>query len=349
MRPFIAPRIDLVSDTVTRPSIGMKEAMMRAEVGDEQRGEDPSTNLLCSRVATILGKEAAMFLPSGVMCNQVSILVHCHPGDKIFADESAHIVGSEAGAPAALAGAMVHTLNGHGGMFTAQQIVNHLRPLKRNSPRPSLVVLEQTVNRGGGGIWPLAQIKEVAELAQNNAIAVHMDGARLFNAVVASGVAAQQYAEPCDSVWIDLSKGLGCPVGAVLAGSTEFIDKAWFWKHRLGGAMRQSGMLAAAGLYALEHNIDRLKQDHANARLFADRVQHLPGVKLGSDDVQTNLVFLDVQDTGFMAQELSEKLMEQGIRIGAESKYRLRVVTHMDVTTDQVKEAADALALLLSQ
>lgn len=349
MQPIAAPRIDLVSDTATRPSPEMRQAMVQAEVGDEQRGEDPSTNLLCARVASLLGKEAALFLPSGVMCNQVAILVHCRPGDKIFADESAHIVGSEAGAPAALAGAMVHTLAGQGGMFTAQQMSAHIRPGKRNAPRARLVVLEQTVNRGGGGVWPLAQVREISELARSHSIAVHMDGARLFNAVVASGVPARHYAEQCDSVWIDLSKGLGCPVGAVLAGSAEFIEQAWFWKHRLGGAMRQSGMLAAAGLYALDHHIDRLAEDHANARLFADRVTRLPGVRLDSDEVQTNLVFLDVRETGFTAQELSARLMRQGIRIGAEGACRLRIVTHMDVSKAQVEEAAEAFAAVLRE
>ncbi len=347
MQSAIAPRIDLISDTVTRPSSDMRQAMAQAEVGDEQRGEDPSTNLLCARVAAMLGKEAALFLPSGVMCNQISILVHCRPGDEIFADESAHIVGSEAGGPAVLAGAMVHALAGRHGIFTAQQIADRIRPRKRNTPRARLVVLEQTVNRGGGGVWPLARVMEIAELAQSHSMAVHMDGARLLNAVVASGVPAQRYAEYCDTVWIDLSKGLGCPVGAVLAGSAEVIEQAWLWKHRLGGALRQSGVLAAAGLYALDHNIERLAEDHANARLFADRVAGLPGVKLDSDGVQTNLVFLDVRGTGFTAQELSAKLLRQGIRIGAESTYRLRAVTHMDVSKAQVEEAADALAAAL--
>ncbi|MGB6103008.1 MAG: threonine aldolase family protein [Pusillimonas sp.] len=343
MQSTAAPRIDLISDTATRPSPGMRQAMAQAQVGDEQRGEDPSTNELCARVASLLGKEAAVFLPSGVMCNQISILVHCRPGDEIFADMSAHIVGSEAGGPAALAGAMVHTLDGRHGMFTAQQIADRIRPQKRNAPRPRLVVLEQTVNRGGGGIWSLAHIKEIAQLAASHSMAVHMDGARLLNAVVASGVPAQQYAEHCDTVWVDLSKGLGCPVGAVLAGSAELIEQAWLWKHRLGGALRQSGVLAAAGLYALDHHIDRLAQDHANARLFADRVAGVRGFKLDSGPVQTNLVFLDVRDTGYTAQQLCDKLMPQGIRLGAENTYRLRIVTHMDVSTAQVEEAAEAL------
>lgn len=347
MPPSSAPRIDLTSDTVTRPSPAMRQAMLTAEVGDEQRGEDPSTNLLCTRVAEMLGKEAAMFLPSGVMCNQIAILVHCRPGDKVIADQSAHIVGSEAGAPAALAGVMVHTLAGRHGIFTSDQMSGHIQPGKRNTPRASLVVVEQTVNRGGGGVWPLAQIKEIAELAHSRSMAVHMDGARLFNAAVASGLPLHLHAAQCDSVWVDLSKGLGCPVGAVLAGSADFIEQAWFWKHRLGGAMRQSGMLAAAGLYALDHHIDRLADDHANARLFAERVTRLPGVRLDSNEVQTNLVFLDIRHTGFTARELCTGLMQQGIRIGAEGSHRLRIVTHMDVDKAQVEEAAAAFAAML--
>jgi threonine aldolase len=339
-----APRIDLVSDTQTRPTLLMREAMMHAPLGDEQRGEDPSTNRLCEMVADLLGKEAAVFLPSGVMCNQISILVHCRAGDEILADESAHIIGSEAGGAAALAGAMIHPLRGHGGIYNAEQLTDAIRPQKRNAPRARLAVFEQTSNGGGGSVWPLDVIQAVARVAKSQGLAVHMDGSRIMNAQVASGVPAKHYAEPCDSVWLDLSKGLGCPVGAVLAGSKDFIEQAWVWKHRLGGAMRQSGILAAAGIYALEHHVDRLALDHASARLLADRIAAIPGIDIDPTTVQTNIVFFDVRSTGLTSQEMADKLLESGIRLGTESTFRMRAVTHMDVNLSDVEEAADALA-----
>jgi threonine aldolase len=317
---------------------------MHAPLGDEQRGEDPSTNRLCEMVAAMLGKEAAVFLPSGVMCNQISILVHCRPGDEILADESSHIIGSEAGGAAALAGTMIHPLRGQGGIYNAEQLIDAIRPHKRNAPRARLAVFEQTANRGGGSIWPLEAIQAIAKVAKSCNLAVHMDGARIMNAQVASGVPAKHYAEPCDSVWLDLSKGLGCPVGAVLAGSKDFIEQAWVWKHRLGGAMRQSGILAAAGIYALEHHVDRLALDHANARLFAERIATIPGIDVDPTAVQTNIVFFDVRNTGLTSQEVAAQLLELGIRFGTESTYRMRAVTHMDVNLSDLEEAASALA-----
>lgn len=337
-------RIDLVSDTQTRPTPLMREAMAHAPVGDEQRGEDPSTNRLLDMVKDILGKESAVFLPSGIMCNQIAILVHCRPGDEILTDEMSHIVGSEGGGAAALAGAMVRPLRGRHGIYSAEQAEEAVRPGKRNAPRTRLAMFEQTSNRGGGTIWPEEAIQAVADVAQRHGMATHMDGARIMNAMVASGVPAKNFARHCDSVWLDLSKGLGCPVGAVLAGSAEFIEQAWVWKHRLGGAMRQSGILAAAGVYALEHHVERLAQDHANARLFADRIAAIPGIKLDPGQVETNLVFFDVRDTGCSATELAAKVLQAGVRIGSDGKYRMRAVTHMDVDQDQVAQAAAALA-----
>lgn len=345
--PISQLRVDLVSDTATRPTAKMREAIMQAEVGDEQRGEDPTTNQLCARVAKLLGKEAAVYLPSGVMCNQIAILVHCRPGDEVLADESAHVISSEAGGSAALAGAMIRPLPGNEGIFGLDDITSAIRPYKRNAPRARLIVVEQTVNRGGGTIWPLQNLVDIGELSQSLGLAVHMDGARLMNAVVASGVSAAEFATPCDSVWVDFSKGLGCPVGAVLAGSAEFIEQAWVWKHRLGGAMRQSGMMAAAGIYALDHHIDRLSEDHANAQRFAELIADIPGIRLTSGHVQTNLVFFDVQGAGMTGADIAEKLRASGYRIGVESAYRMRAVTHLDVSRADVEEAAAALRALL--
>jgi threonine aldolase len=325
----------------------MREAMARAVVGDEQRGEDPSTNRLCEIVAGLLGKEAAVFLPSGTMCNQIAILVHCRAGDEVLADELSHIVGAEGAGAAALAGAMIHPLRGSNGIFTAEQVAAAIRPLKRNAPRTRLIVVEQTVNRGGGAVWPLPAISRVAELGKQHGLALHMDGARLLNAAVASGVPAKDYAAPCDSVWLDLSKGLGCPIGAVLAGTAEFIQQAWFWKQRLGGAMRQSGIVAAAGIYALANHVARLEEDHANARLFANGIAGIRGIRLDPPLIETNLIFFDVRETGLTAAQVTQHLLGHGIRIGEEGTYRLRAVTHLDVDRAGIEEAAAALGALV--
>ena len=213
--------VDLRSDTVTRPTAAMRQAMAEAEVGDEQRGEDPTTNALCARVAALLGKEAAVFLPSGSMCNEIALLVHCRPGDEIICDRTAHIVTAEGGGPAALAGAMVRALDGEAGVYTPEQLAGAVRAVNRYAPRSRLAVVEQTSNQGGGTIWPIETIEAVGETAKAHGLSLHMDGARLLNAVVETGVDAARYAAPCDSVWVDFSKGLGCPVGAVLAGSAD--------------------------------------------------------------------------------------------------------------------------------
>ena len=342
---MIENRIDLYSDTQTRPSDAMRKAMAEAPVGDEQRGEDPTVNRLCIMVAELLGKEAAIFLPSGTMCNEIAILVHCNHGDEIIADQTAHIINAEGGGPAAFAGAMLRSLDGARGIYSADQVEAAVRDDGRYSPNSRLVVVEQTSNFGGGTIWPLATIEAVGEVARRHDLAYHMDGARLFNAVVGSGVTALDYAAPFDSLWVDLSKGLGCPVGAVLAGSKSFIDKAWRWKQRMGGAMRQAGIIAAAGVYALEHHVERLAEDHANARLFADLIAAAPGVELEPETVETNIVFFDVAGTGRMAAEFAEGLAGHGVRIGAMGDTQLRAVTHLDVNRAQVEEAAEAVRL----
>ena len=335
--------IDLYSDTQTRPTPGMRDAMANAEVGDEQRDEDPSTNRLCDMAAEMLGKEAAVFMPSGTMCNQIAILVHCRPGDDIIADKTSHIINSEGGGPAVFSGTSIRPIDGVRGIFTAEQAEAAMRKPRRHAPRTRMIEIEQTANSGGGTIWPLETVRAVGKVAQDNGLVLHMDGARLPNAVVASGVAARDFAEPFDSLWIDLSKGLGCPIGAVLAGSKDFILQAWQWKQRMGGAMRQSGVIAAAGVYALENNIDRMVDDHDNARMFAEYVANLPGVAVDMDSVQTNMVFFDVSGTGMTAAEVHERLLKRGVRIGENDKYRMRVVTHLDVTRDHVATAAEAL------
>lgn len=335
--------IDLYSDTQTRPTQAMRDAMASAPVGDEQRGEDPTTNRLCEMVADMLGKEAAVFMPSGTMCNQIAIMVHCRPGDEIIADKTAHIINSEGGGPAVFAGAMLRAVDGERGIFTADQAEAAIRRPRRHSPRTRMIVIEQTANSGGGSIWPLETVRAVGAVAKQNDLILHMDGARLLNAVVASGVSAKDFAEPFDTLWVDLSKGLGCPVGAVLAGSADFVEQAWQWKQRMGGAMRQSGSIAAAGVHALEHHVARMAEDHENAQYFADAIANLPGVRVEPGPIETNMVFFDVSQTGLTAAEIHQRLLQRGVRIGENDLYRMRVVTHLDVTREQVAKAAETV------
>ncbi len=336
-------RIDLISDTGTRPTQGMRDAMASAEVGDEQLGEDPSVNALCERVAALLGKEAAIYLPSGIMSNLIAILVHCRPGDEIIAAGNAHIISSEGAGPSAIAGAMITTIDTPDGRFSVDDFAARIRPRRARVPRTRMLTVEQTSNRGGGTIWPVTTLEALAAKAAENDIAVHMDGARLLNAAVATNSKPADFTAHCDSTWLDLSKGLGCPVGSVLTGSRAFIDEAWVWKHRLGGAMRQAGVIAAAGLYALDHHVDRLAEDHANARRLADGIRDLPGVAILGDRVETNLVFIDVSATGRPAPDIAKQLLaEHGVRMGAPSATTLRAVTHLDVTEPEIDEAIAA-------
>jgi threonine aldolase len=332
--------INIYSDTQSTPTPAMRQAMAEAAVGDEQAGLDPTVDALCERTAALLGKERAVFLPSGTMCNAIAILVHCRAGDEIIAHESAHIINFEGGGPAALAGCLVRPLTGARGQFNADDLRAAVRPASRYHPASRMVVVEQTSNLGGGSVWPLTRIEEVAEAAREAGLILHMDGARLLNAAVASNVSAADYAKPFDSVWIDLSKGLGCPVGGVLAGDADFIEAAWQWKQRLGGAMRQAGIIAAAGIYALDNHVDRMAEDHANARAFADLVADHPALELTPDGVDTNIVFLDYSGPA-SAEEVAAKALANGLRIGATHATRFRAVTHIDLDESAVRRAAD--------
>ena len=342
-----AVRIDLISDTSTRPTPGMRRAMAEAEVGDEQRGEDPCVNRLCERAAKLMGQEAALFVPSGTMCNQIAIATHCRPGDEIITAEASHIIGSEGAGAAVFAGSFIRVISCRRGIFSGEDVAAAVPPRRPKSPRSCLVEVEQTNNRGGGSVWSLEAIRSVTAAARAHGLALHMDGARLMNAAVASGVSARDFAAPFDSVWLDFSKGLGCPIGGVLAGSTDFIEEAWTWKHRFGGAMRQAGILAAAGLYALDHHVDRLAEDHANACLFADRISEVPGIVLDPPEVETNLVFFNVDQAGTSAKEISDRLLDKGIRIGIEGEFRIRLVTHLDLDREDIEEAAEVLTSII--
>ncbi len=334
---------DFYSDTKSRPSAAMLRAVLDAPVGDEQKGEDPTTNALCQRVADLLGKEAAIFLPSGTMCNQIAVNVHIRPGEEIICDRTSHIINAEAGAAAAFSGALVHPIDGANGALRAEQVQAAIRSPSRHAPVSRLLCVEQTANLAGGAIWPLEQVNAVTEIARNAGLATHMDGARLMNAVVETGIPAATWAAGFDSCWIDFSKGLGAPVGAALAGSHDFIDKAWRVKQQLGGAMRQSGVLAAMCLYALDHNVERLREDHALAASIAERLGAMPKVA-SVLPVATNIVIFDVTPDAPTAAQLVQSCAERNVIIGAFGERRIRVVTHLDVDG----EAADALIAALA-
>ncbi len=341
--------IDFFSDTKTRPTAAMRAAIAAAEVGDEQKFEDPTTNRLVERVADLLGKDAAVFLPSGTMCNEIAVNVLCRPGDAVICEESCHLVNFEAGAPAALSGVVMKAVAGTRGRFTADQMRQAVWPASRYAPKTRLVAVEQTANLAGGAVWPVDQLDAVAAAAQQAGLATHMDGARLFNAAVATGLPVGRLAAGFDSVWVDFSKGLGCPVGAVLAGGRGFIEEAWARKQGWGGALRQSGILAAACLYALDHHIDRLAEDHALAAEIADRLAAIDGIaQVVPPD--TNIVFFDVAADGLPAPEIARRLQdEHGIQIGAFSERRIRVVTHLDVTVEDGRRLTDALGQVLKR
>ncbi|MEA2646087.1 MAG: threonine aldolase [Chloroflexota bacterium] len=338
--------VDLYSDTVTKPTPAMRDAMAQAEVGDEQKYEDPTTNRLQDMVAALLGREAAVFLPSGTMCNEIALAVHCEAGDEVVIDETAHAITAEAGGPAVVARAMPRTVHGDRGVYSAAQLEAAIRPPVRHAPVTSLAWVEQTSNFGGGTCWKLDEVAAVCDLAHARGLRTHCDGARVMNAVVATGTPAAAFGAHFDSIWLDLSKGLGAPIGGVLAGSAQFIERAWRWKQRLGGAMRQSGIIAAAGVYALEHNVDRLAEDHAAARALAGGLAALPGVAV--DAVETNIVFFDIVGSGMTAADLADRaLAEHGVRVGAVGPARLRAVTHLDVSAADIDVALEALGSVL--
>jgi threonine aldolase len=339
----LAP-INLYSDTQTQPSHGMRAAMAAAEVGDEQRGRDPTTLELERRVAELLGHESAVFMPSGTMCNEIALRLHTRPGgDEVILARSSHPVIAEAGGPAQLAGAMLQTIDCEGGIFSAQDLRAAIRAPERHAPRSRLVCVEQTTNLGGGRVWALDGIRDVLAEAREAGLRAHLDGARLLNAVVASGVSASEFAAGFDTAWIDFSKGLGAPVGAVLAGSRELIEEAWRFKQMLGGALRQSGILAAACVYALDHNVQLLADDHANARRLAEGLASLPGVSLDAAAVQTNIVIFGVQDARALATRLADR-----VELSAMGPQTLRAVCHLDIASADVDAALEAIAAELA-
>ena len=337
--------VNLLSDTQTKPSDAMRRAIAGAEVADEQRGLDPTVNALQERVAELLGHEAALFLPSGTMCNQIALRLHTRPGDEVILERFSHPIIAEAGGPAAHSGVMMQPIDGEGGMFGGAQVEASLRWRgDRYEPRSRLVCVEQTTNYGGGRVWPFERIREVQDAARASDLATHMDGARLMNAVVASGTSARDFASGFDTAWLDFTKGLGAPVGACLAGSQALIDEAWRFKQMMGGSLRQAGIVAAAGLYALDHNVERLAEDHENARVLAEGIAELPGARIEPAKVETNIVIFEVSDPPRVLRELADL----GVEMGGMGPGRIRAVTHLDVDRAGVDRALAALAEVLA-
>ncbi len=318
----------------------MRRAIAEAEVGDEQKLADPTTLRLQERVADLLGHEAALFLPSGTMCNLIAFRLHLRPGgDEVILAANSHPVGFEAGSPAAVNGAMTRQLDAPDGIFSGAEVDAAVRrPGDRYAPRSRLVSVEQTTNLGGGRVWPLAAVREVLETARGHGLRAHLDGARLMNAVVASGDEAAAWAAGFDTAWLDFSKGLGAPAGAVLAGSAALIEEAWRYKQMLGGALRQSGILAAAALHALDHHVERLAEDHSHARILAEGLAEIGGVSIDPGVVETNIVIFEVAD----APALAMLVAEHGVSVGALDSYRIRAVTHLDVSRRDIDIALAA-------
>jgi threonine aldolase len=340
--------VDLRSDTVTKPSPAMREAMARAEVGDDVYAEDPTVNRLQEMVAAMLGKEAALFVPSGVMSNQIAIKCHTQPGEEIIVEDHSHIFLYETGATPVISSVQLHTLKGVGGVLSAEQVRAAIRSSDYHLPRTALVCLENTHNKAGGTIYPLEVAKEVSGLCHERGVALHLDGARLWNATVASGTSLQELAAPFDTVTVCFSKGLGAPVGSALVGTRVLIERARKYRKLLGGGMRQAGIIAAGAIYALQQNINRLHEDHKNASLFADRIASIPGFNIEPKSVQTNIVVVDVSQTGKSADEIITYLQPRGVLLTDMGSTAIRGVTHLDVSSEQVLEAANIMVKSLS-
>jgi len=335
--------IDLRSDTVTKPSAGMREAIARAEVGDDVFGEDPTVNRLQDVAARLLGKEAALFVPSGTMANQLAVRLHTNPGDEMIVESGSHVVRYESGAAAGLSGVQTCWVPGIRGILEPEQIEAAIRPSDYHNPPTTLISLENTHNRGGGSIYPLPTILAIRKIAEAHKVAMHLDGARLFNAVVASGISAAEYARSFETVSFCLSKGLGAPVGSLICSDASRIGKLRRLRKMFGGGMRQAGIIAAAGLYALEYNIQRLAEDHRHAKQLAGALVGLPGVRITPEHVETNIVVFSIHETGRTAEDVLGRLKAEGLLLVPFGPVTLRAVTHLDISNSQIEEACAIL------
>jgi threonine aldolase len=341
--------IDLRSDTVTRPTPGMRAAMQAAEVGDDVFHEDPTVNRLEERVAAVLGKEGAVFVPSGTMSNQTCIKAHTQPGDELLCDVNCHIYNYEAGGPAVLSGVTCRTVDGDYGILDVTQLEDKVRPGNDHLVRTRLVCLENTHNRGGGHIYPLEKIRAIRQWTSAQGLLMHLDGARLWNAVVATGIHAHTWASFFDSVSVCFSKGLGAPVGSALAGPREFVTRARRIRKLLGGGMRQAGVIAVAALYALDHHIERLAEDHRNAQVISAAIADTPGLRLTPPKVETNLIWMSVDRQLGTAKDVAAALKEHGILVHVPGPQSLRACTHLDVSAAQAERAAETIRKVVRQ
>jgi threonine aldolase len=337
--------IDLRSDTVTQPTAKMREAIATAVVGDDVFGDDPTVNALEAYVAELLGKEAAVYMPSGTMTNQIALRVHTEPGDEVVLESEAHIYYYEGGAPAALSGVMCRLVKGDRGIFTAADLRKVLRPSDSHFPRTRLVCLENTHNRGGGKIFPLEEMGAIAQLCQEQDLKLHLDGARFWNACVATGISEAEYAKPFDTVSVCFSKGLGAPVGSALAGSQEMMMRARRFRKMFGGGMRQAGMIAAGALYGLKYQRDRLVEDHSNAKVLAEGLSQIEGIEINPEQVETNLVVFHVSTMS--AQALVDRLQEQGVAMLSVGAHSIRAVTSLMVTKAQIEQVPECVRAIV--
>lgn len=340
--------IDLRSDTVTRPTKAMRRAMASAEVGDDVLGDDPTVHLLQHRVAELMGTQAALFVPSGSMANQLAIRSLCQSGDEIICHKDNHIIHYETGAPASLSGVMIQPVDGPRGQWTADQLPELIRADNAHHPRSRLVVLENTHNRGGGSVWDIDKVAAIAKAARGANLHMHLDGARLWNACIASGRKPSEYAKHFDTISCCFSKGLGAPVGSALCGSHQVITLAHRFRKMFGGAMRQSGVLAAAALHALDHHYDRLETDHAHAKVLCTGLSELTGITLALP-VATNMVFVDVSPALGTASDFAARLKALGVLTLPSGPQRLRLVTHLDVTRDDIDSTISAFGRITAR
>lgn len=336
--------VDLRSDTVTRPSEAMRRAIASADVGDDVLGDDPTVLRLQERAAALLGKEAAVYTPSGTMANQIAIRSATEPGDELIADVTTHSYHYETGGPAALSGCSFRMTHSPRGIFTPAEAEALVRPESQHFARTRMIIVENTNNRGGGSVWPVEQVREMRAVADRHGLHLHIDGARLMNACVARGCAPTAYTDSAHSVSMCFSKGLGAPVGSILAGDKAFITRAHRFRKMFGGAMRQAGLLAAAALYALEHNGERLAEDHANAKWLAEQIASLPGINLDPATCETNIVLFEIDPKLGTAAAFSETMAERGVRFFATAAQSCRLVTHKDVSRDQIEQAVKIFA-----
>jgi threonine aldolase len=346
----MTPVIDMRSDTVTRPSAGMRAAMAQAEVGDDVFGDDPTVRLLEERVAALLGMETAVYVPSGTMSNQLAVNAHTHPGDELLCETYCHIYNNEAGGAAFLSGVTCRTIDGDCGVLDLSQLADKIR--NRDDPhlvRTTMVTLENTHNRGGGRIYPIEKIEAISQWARKHGLIMHLDGARLWNAIVATGIPAKEWARHFDTVSVCFSKGLGAPVGSALAGPKQVIALARRRRKLFGGGMRQAGIIAAGCLYALDHNIERLADDHRNARIIAQAVTDTPGLTLDSPEVDSNLVWFRIDPKLGTAKDIAARLKEQGVLVSAVGAQKIRACTHLDVSKAQAERAGELLRQVAGQ